>query len=191
MGRWQPDARGRLEQAALQLYTERGFDETTVADIAARAGLTERTYFRYFADKREVLFGGQEILAKAMTAAINEAPADATPLDMVAGALRSTGAMFNPLREHSRRRHAVIAANTALQERELIKLESLAALMADALQGRGVDQATAQLAAETGTALFKIAWERWIGDAGDIGVTGFEDLVDQTLHRLRGLATEQ
>src|SRR5688572_17688457 len=121
MGRWEPDARGRLERAALELYLENGYDQTTVAEIAGRAGLTERTFFRHFTDKREVLFRGDE-LAQAMADAIDSAPEGTAPLDAVAAALDSTSGFFRDRRPHARTRQTVINANPALQERELIKL---------------------------------------------------------------------
>ena len=163
MGRWEPDAQGRLEQAALELYLEHGFDRTTVAEIAARAGLTERTFFRHFADKREVLFRG-EVLANAMAAAVDAAPESAAPLDAVVAALESTSDFFADRRQHARQRQVVINANPALQERELIKLASLAATMADALRRRGAASATASLVAEAGIAVFKVAFESWLAD---------------------------
>lgn len=166
MGRWEPDAQGRLEQAALDLYLERGYDQTTVAEIAARAGLTERTFFRHFTDKREVLFLG-EVLANAMTAGVEATPETTTPLDAVAAALESTSDFFADRRDHARRRQVVINANPALQERELIKLASLASTMADALRRRGVTDATASLVAEAGIAVFKVAFETWLGDDTD------------------------
>lgn len=166
VGRWEPNAQGRLEQAALDLYVEQGFDETTVAEIAARAGLTERTFFRHFADKREVLFRGRE-LADALGAAIDVAPAATAPLDAVAGALESLSDFFADRRPHARRRQAVIAANPSLQERELIKLASLATTIGDALRRRGVADPTASLVAEAGIAVFKVAFENWLTDPAD------------------------
>src|SRR5215472_8796232 len=121
MSRWQPNARGRLEQAALELYCERGFDQTTVTEIAERAGLTERTFFRYFADKREVLFWGQDRLRELYVRTIEAAPKSASPIDMVAAALEAAVPVFNERRELARQRQAVVAANPGLQERELIK----------------------------------------------------------------------
>src|SRR2546429_4722395 len=152
MGRWEPNARGRLEQAAMELYGERGFDQTTVAEIAARAGLTERTFFRHFADKREVLFSGSEMLAELLAAAVADAPDLATPLDAVAAALEAVGALLEESRgrDFARARRSIIAANAELQERELIKLASWADTLAGALRDRGVDDRAATLAAETG-----------------------------------------
>ena len=166
VGRWEPNAQGRLEQAALDLYLEQGFDATTVAEIAARAGLTERTFFRHFADKREVLFRGRE-LADALGAAIDAAPAATTPLDAVAGALESLSDFFADRRPHARRRQAVIAANPSLQERELIKLASLATTICDALRRRGVADLMAGLVAEAGIAVFKVAFEHWLTDPAE------------------------
>jgi AcrR family transcriptional regulator len=164
MSRWEPGARGRLEQAALELYIERGFEQTTVAEIARRAGLTERTFFRYFADKREVLFWGAGTLQELLVSAVASAPDSQAPIDAIAAALESAGALFQERREHSRQRQAVIAANTGLQERELIKLASLSAALADTLRRRGVKDPAASLAAEAGIAVFKIAFERWINE---------------------------
>ena len=161
MSRWQPNARGRLEQAALELYTERGFDPTTVAEIAERAGLTERTFFRHFADKREVLFWGQNALIELATTSIASAPESASPIDAAGYALRAMGEMLDGRREHARRRQAVIAANPGLQERELIKLASLATAMAEALRRRGVAEPTSTLTAEMAVTVFKVAFGRW------------------------------
>src|ERR1700676_1213721 len=94
MVRWKPGARGRLEQAAMELYSERGFDQTTVAEIAERAGLTERTFFRYFADKREVLFWGKGALMELVTKPIADAPDSASPIDAAGAALKATGELF-------------------------------------------------------------------------------------------------
>src|SRR6516162_1639943 len=167
MGRWEPNARGRLEQAALELYVERGFERTTVAAIAGRAGLTERTFFRHFADKREVLFWGQDALRELLVSRIAAAPDSVAPVDAVAAALEAAGAVLQERREYARRRQAVIAANAGLQERELIKLASLASALADALRRRGVTDPAASLTAEAGIAVFKIAFERWVSDTGE------------------------
>ena len=171
MSRWQPNARGRLEQAALELYTERGFDQATVAEIAERAGLTERTFFRHFADKREVLFGGQETLFEVVTTHIAAAPDSASPIDAVGEALRAVGEMFEGRRDHARRRQAVIDANPGLRERELIKLASLSAAIADGLTRRGVAEPAAKLTAETAVAVFKVSFDRWINGRKDQDLT--------------------
>ncbi|MDF2824159.1 MAG: Bacterial regulatory protein tetR family [Mycobacterium sp.] len=163
MGRWEPDAQGRLERAALELYLERGFDQTTVADIAERAGLTERTFFRHFADKREVLFRGAE-LAQSIAAALDEVPHSVSPLDAVADALESMSDFFDGRRPYSRQRQTVINANSALQERELIKLASMAAMIGAALRERGLAEPAASLTAVAGIAVFKVAFERWLDD---------------------------
>jgi AcrR family transcriptional regulator len=164
MSRWEPNARGRLEQAALALYRERGFEQTTVAEIAARAGLTERTFFRYFADKREVLFAGSGELQDLLVSTLAGALDSAAPIDAVAAALEAAGAVLQERRNHARQRQAVIAANAELQERELIKLASLSAALADTLRRRGVRDPAASLTAEAGIAVFKIAFERWINE---------------------------
>ena len=164
MARWEPDAAGRLVEAAMQLYRERGFDRTTVADIAARAGLTERTFFRYFADKREVLFSGSGTLQELLVAKVASAPASTPPIDVVAGALAETASFFEPRRDFARQRHALIVAHAELQERELIKMASLAVAIGEALRRRGVPDSVASLAAEAGITIFKRAFEAWVGD---------------------------
>ncbi len=165
MGRWEPNARGRLEQAALELYVERGFEQTTVAEIAQRAGLTERTFFRHFADKREVLFQGAASLQELLVNAVAGTPASSAPIDAIAAALAAAGAVLGERRESARQRQTVIAANPELRERELIKLASLATALANALRARGVRDPTAGLAAEAGIAVFKIAFERWVDES--------------------------
>jgi AcrR family transcriptional regulator len=171
MGRWEPDARGRLQQAAMELYIERGFDQTTVAEIASRAGLTERTFFRHFADKREVLFWGSGLLQDLMVHAVADAPDSAAPIDAVAVAAEAAGAMMEERREAVRQRQAIIAANPELQERELIKLASLSSAIAGALRQRGVGEPAASLTAEAGIAVFKIAFQQWVNDAGQADLT--------------------
>jgi AcrR family transcriptional regulator len=173
MGRWEPDARGRLERAALELYGERGFDQVTVAEIAERAGLTERTFFRHFADKREVLFWGEGALHALFVNSVADAPDSAAPIDVLAAALEAVGPMFDGRREQARERQAVIAANAGLQERELIKLSSLATGIAEALRRRGVGEPAASLTAETGVAVFKVAFERWLAANEDQGLSEF------------------
>jgi AcrR family transcriptional regulator len=164
MGRWEPDARGRLIVAALELYAERGYDDTTVADIAARAGVTERTFFRHFADKREVLFDGAGQLQERVLAAIAAAPADASPFDIMGDAMRRAGEHLDELGEFARRRAAVVASTPSLQERELLKLAALSAASAGALRARGVREPIASLAAELGGAAFKVGFETWTHD---------------------------
>jgi AcrR family transcriptional regulator len=177
MTRWKPDARGRLGQAAMELYGERGFEQTTVAEIAQRAGLTERTFFRHFADKREVLFDGAAALQANLVEGVAAAPAGAAPIQVVAAALRSIVAVFDDRRPFVRERQAIIAAHPELQERELIKLAALAASLAGALHERGVGEPDASLAAQAGIAVFRIGFERWI-TAPD-GGPGLAEVMDE------------
>lgn len=170
MARWEPNARGRLEDAALDLFTERGYDKTTIAEIAQRAGLTERTFFRHFADKREVLFGASNPLLGVLTDAVTAAPTDTPPLDAVAAALNSAAAILQERRSYARRRQAVITANEELLERELVKLAVLAEGLATALRSRGAGATEAAVAAETGIALFRAAYASWLAadDTADL-----------------------
>ncbi|MEV7499677.1 TetR family transcriptional regulator [Streptomyces sp. NPDC093018] len=162
MGRWEPNTRERLAKAALDLYGERGFEQTTVAEIARSAGLTERTFFRHYADKREVLFSGAIELEQLFTQAVVGAPPSAAPIDAMAAGLDAICAVFEERRDFARKRQAVISATAELRERELIKLASLAAALTETLRGRGVPPSVAALTAETGVAVFKVAFERWI-----------------------------
>jgi AcrR family transcriptional regulator len=167
MGRWEPNARGRLEQAAMELYGERGFEQTTAAEIAKRAGLTERTFFRHFADKREVLFSGAGSLQELLVSTVAGAPGSAAPIEAVAAGLEAAGAALQERRAFARQRQRIIAANTELQERELIKLASLASAIADTLRRRGVTEPAASLTAEAGIAVFRIAFDRWVSDTDE------------------------
>jgi AcrR family transcriptional regulator len=164
MARWEPDARGRLEQAALELFVERGYDNTTVADIADKAGLTERTFFRHFADKREVLFSGSDALRELLASSVAAAPKSVAPIEAVGAALEAASEVLHERRAIVQRRQAVINANPELRERELIKLASFADVLADALRERGVKDPGAKLTAEAGIAGFKIAFNRWAID---------------------------
>ena len=162
MARWEPNAPERLAQAALDLFTERGYENTTVIDIAQRAGLGKTTFFRHFQDKREVLFG-RGTVNELLTEAVAAAPADATPLEAVAHALDAVGReVFTPARrEFTARRRAVIAAHSELKEREALKNLGLIASMTSALKQRGVPDLTARVAANLGALASTIAYERW------------------------------
>ncbi len=166
MSRWEPDARGRLEQAALDLFSERGFDQTTAAQIAERAGLTERTFFRHYTDKREVLFGQAHGLSQAVIETFTAIPETVAPIDAVDSTLEAIADRFFDY-ERARRRYAVIMANTELRERELIKMACLSADLADALRRRGVAEPAASLAAEAGITVYKVGFQRWMAGTGD------------------------
>jgi AcrR family transcriptional regulator len=186
MTRWQPDARGRLALAALELYSERGFDQTTVAEIARRAGLTERTFFRHFADKREVLFAGSELLRERLVHGIEEAPDGLAPIDLVGAALESAAEVFGQRDGATRARLAVVAANPELQERDLIKMAALGVALAAALRARGVAEPAATLAAEAGIAVMKIAYQRWADGTGDASL---RQVIRESLAQLKAVAT--
>lgn len=185
MGRWAPGAETRLRLAALELFAERGYEETTVAEIAERAGLTARTFFRYFSDKREVLFGGSDVLTQRFTTAARSAPADASPIRVVAAALDEFAVMVGEDRHWSRQRRAVIDATPELLERELVKLATMSAALAGVLRERGVGDLEATLAAETGVAVLRTAFERWTDDDVDASL---EDLMRESLAKLQGIA---
>ncbi len=148
------------------LYAEQGFEKTTAAEIAARAGLTERTFFRHYADKREVLFYGMDSLADILVRAVADAPISAGPMDAVGAALQAVAELVQENPEYARLRNAVVSANAELRERELIKLAELAAAMAAALRDRGIPEPAASLAAETGVAVYRVAFARWISEPG-------------------------
>ncbi|ARJ06454.1 TetR family transcriptional regulator [Cnuibacter physcomitrellae] len=162
MGRWEPNAPGRLTVAALDLYVERGYEQTTVAEIAARAGVTERTFFRHFTDKREVLFDGSSGLIELLVDGTASAPTDASPLEAVQVALEVAAERFFEQRaDFARKRQRVLAANPPLAERELMKLTTFAAAISGALRDRGVPAAAAQMAAEAGMVALRVAFSRW------------------------------
>jgi AcrR family transcriptional regulator len=186
MTRWEPNAHGRLQLAALELYSERGYDQTTVSEIARRAGLTERTFFRYFADKREVLFYGSGMLQDRLVQGVDDAPAALPPIDAIGAALEAAAGPIEEIRDFSRQRQAIIAANPELQERELIKLATLAAVVADALRRRGVKDPAASLAAEAGIAVFKIAFQRWVSGTGEETLA---QAIQQSLAEMKTIAT--
>ncbi len=188
MGRWEPNARGRLEIAAIELYGELGFEQTTVLQIARRAGLTERTFFRHFADKREVLFSGSAALRDLLVDRVTDAPPDAAPFDVVAAAIEAPGALFEERRASSRTRQRVITANAELQERELIKLATLSAAIAEALRGRGVPEPAASLTAEAGIAVFRVAFGRWVVDER---LRPWSELVRETFEELKAVTAAQ
>jgi len=185
VGRWEPGAAGRLREAALQLYVERGFEQTTVAEIAQRAGLTARTFFRYFADKREVLFAGSASLEAGMVSALESAPKDATPIEAVAAALDDAATTLGQHHDFSRQRYAVIEANAELRERELIKMASLSAALAGGLRRRGVPEPDASLAAEAGIVVLRVAFERWVSEPHDGDLSR---LMRESLERLSVVA---
>jgi AcrR family transcriptional regulator len=188
MGRWEPNARGRLAQAALRLYAEQGFDQTTVAEIARLAGLTERTFFRHFADKREVLFYGSEMARDLLARAVADSPASATPMEAVGAAIQAVGAALAENPERVRLRDAVVSANAELRERELIKLAAFASAMAGALRERGTAEPAASLAAETGIAVFKAAFARWISEPGQPDLPG---IIRESMQELSGMLTDR
>ena len=187
MGRWEPGARARLEQAAMELYAERGFDETTVAEIARRAGLTERTFFRHFGDKREVLFGGSEGPLNRLASEVADASVEATPIEAAAAGLMAVGAVIQERRgrEGARARQAILAQNPELQERELIKMAAWAAVVARALRGRGVADPSATLTAEVALAAFRVAFGTWVGPGNQ---RDLPDLIRESFDRVTELA---
>ncbi len=168
----------------MELYSERGFEQTTVAEIAMRAGLTERTFFRHFADKREVLFAGAGALQELLVNAVADAPSSLAPIEVLAAGLETVGTLFGERRESSRQRQKIIAANAELQERELIKLASLASAVADTLRRRGVKDPAASLTAEAGIAVFRIAFELWVEETNQ---QDFPQLIRESLEELRAV----
>lgn len=183
MAKNEEDVRVRLQRAALELFRERGYDRTTAAEIAARAGVTERTFFRQFPDKREVLFDGEAVLGTALTAAIAAVPNGLGPLDTLFRAFRLVLPLLDANRPYAQPRHEVIAATPALHERELAKIAALSDALAAALQARGVSDLQAVLAAQTGMAAFTHATLAWLNDPEP----GLAERLDLARHELMAL----
>lgn len=169
MGRWQPDARARLESAALEEFGERGYDTVTVAEIAARAGLTERTFYRHFADKREVLFAGQDVLRDLLVERTAEALASAPPWAALERAFTAAAEAIAARGELPLRRQTVVEANQALRERELYKLDLIARSLGALLAEHGADGA--RTLGEASVAAFKVAFEEWVRVPGAAPLT--------------------
>jgi AcrR family transcriptional regulator len=186
MVRWEPGARERLQAAALELFATRGFEQTTAGQIAQSVGLTERTFFRHFADKREVLFYGQDQFLQAFLDGVDAAPPDASPLEVIASALHGAASFFpDERRAYSRMRQSVIDQNPALQEREQHKLAGLATTVAEALRARGISEPMATLAAQSGTTVFGIAFAQWLQEGERRSLS---DIASDVLHELLSLA---
>jgi AcrR family transcriptional regulator len=186
MARWEPNALERLVRAAVDLFAEQGYDATTVNEIADRAGLTKTTFFRYFPDKREVLFAGQDMHARLLADAIAAVPSPATPLEAVRTALDALTAVFtDDRREFSARLRPVIAGHSELQERSALKRAKLAEAVSDALHERGVSEPTATLAAELGIRAFRDAFDQWADPANRQTLT---ELTRHALDELRAAA---
>lgn len=185
MPRWKPDGYERLQAAAFDLFDEQGFDRTTVAEIAQRAGLTQRTFFNHFADKREVLFGMGSEFQERIVVEIAGCDASVPPLDAVVRALQAADdAMFEGGRTAVARRHDIVDANPELRERELGKQATLTTAVAGALQARGLDPDAAHLAAQAGMLVQEAAIRRWTrpGETRPL-----RDLLPETLQSLRAL----
>jgi AcrR family transcriptional regulator len=188
VGRWAPDARVRLETAALDLFVENGYEETTVAQIAERAGLNRATFFRHFADKREVLFAGEDVLAGLFADAIRAAPPEAKLIACLRAALAAVGDTMTPQRRATAgRRVLIVRADSALQERGQLKYARITSSIADALRERGVDDLTARLAADLCLLAFRVAFERWMKAAED---EPFPPFAVKALNDLRTRAAE-
>jgi AcrR family transcriptional regulator len=185
MSRWKPGARGRLQQAAIELFGEQGFEHTTVAEIAERAGLTERTFFRYFEDKREVLFEGADELRHLLEVTVADAPQTTGPLATIEAGLDAVGGVLENRKAFARQRQRVITANAELRERELIKLSSWSDALAEALRRRGVAPPVASLTAEVAMAVFRTAFARWIEESGD---RRLGELIADSFDELRALS---
>jgi AcrR family transcriptional regulator len=170
MSRWQPDARDRLERAALDLFSERGFDGVTVPEITARAGLTTRTFHRHFADKREVLFADAGQMPALATRLIMEAPRGLGPIDVVAHGLPVIASAFEGRLGPLKQRKAVIDSHDGLRERELRKMEQLTGSITEAFRRRGVDQLTAAVVAETAVGVVKVGLRCWLESDGQVAL---------------------
>jgi AcrR family transcriptional regulator len=186
MSRWKPDAPGRLQQAAAELFRDNGYDQVTVADIAKRAGLTERTFFRHYADKREVLFGGATLFHDELERALAAVPPETPTLEAVQIAVEAISTLMQGRRALARERQKIVVAHADLQERDLIKRATLTATLAQALQRRGAAESAASLAADMGVGVFYVGFVQWLNDPADRELV---EIVHEGFDQLRGLAS--
>jgi AcrR family transcriptional regulator len=188
MARWEPGARGRLERAAFELFRERGFEQTTVTDIAARAGLDKRTFYRLFGDKREALFSGGQHVSEVMTEALDRTPsvADAPFAAVIAGFRHVAEEIFADLLDQARTRQSIIESSSDLMERESLKSGLLTRAVTEALRARGVSETAAALAAESGSTVFRFAFARWIEPGNEVPLA---DLIATVAAELRTVTT--
>ena len=181
------DVRTRLQVAALELFSERSYDRTTAAEIAARAGVTERTFFRHFPDKQEVLFDGEALVRTALSAAVADAPNGLGPLDMLFRAFRAFQSTLEDSWSYSKPRHELISVTPTLHERELAKIASLTDALVIALKARGVADLRAALAARAGMAAFELVTNAWLDDPS----VGLGERFDGAFHEMRALLDDR
>jgi AcrR family transcriptional regulator len=181
MSRWEPDPKGRLQRAAMELFLERGYAGVTVADITQRAGLTKRSFFNHFADKREVLFADSEAFQRTLTDALAAVDPAADPLEAATAALTQAGRSLAGYGQVAAPRRDLIASSTELQERELVKMASLCRALQDGLRARGAMPAAARFAAEAAITVFNAAYDDWI----DHPDADFAALMMRALDQLR------
>lgn len=187
MARWQPGARERLQAIAMQLFADRGFERTTVAEIARAADLTERTFFRHFTDKREVLFAGQDDFLHLFTDPIDQAPQGTAAYELIRLSLEAAGRFFpDERRAFARVRASIIDTEPALQERELAKLATLKVRLGELLRRRGIAEPAATLAAETGVTIFHLSFQQWIADKEERSMS---EIARERLDSLAALVT--
>ncbi|ROS43338.1 TetR/AcrR family transcriptional regulator [Amycolatopsis thermoflava] len=164
MGRWPGGTQQRLQEAAIKLFSESGYDSTTVADIAGTAGVTERTFYNHFADKRDVLFPDQQQFIAEVAEAVTAAPPGQPPLDTILAALRHTADWFDQHRDAAQRRRKILDTRAELRERELAKMAALDTAIAAALRERGCPTGTATLTAVAAVAAYRLAVDTWLTD---------------------------
>ncbi|WP_413759886.1 TetR/AcrR family transcriptional regulator [Streptomyces sp. MMBL 11-3] len=186
MGRWEPDARGRMQRAALELFAERGYEQTSAGDIAERAGVTERTFFRHFPDKREVLFAGTP-MDEVMHDGVLAAPEHATPHEAALAGMRAGAALLEERRDYAALRARVVEATPPLRERELFKSAAMTAATYRALRTRGVSEPVADLAAHSAVTVFRVGFMRWVDARNDAAQQSFADIITATAAELRAL----
>lgn len=189
MPRWDPQARERLRDAAIELFLELGYENVTVTEIAERAGLTRRTFSRYFADKRDVLFAGSDELPPALAHAVLVADADMEPFDALVAGLTAVGSILGdrvaPL---AQQRRAIISASAELRERGRTKFAEVSEALSEALAERGVEPVYATLLANVGVAIFQSGFSRWVDDPATIDLA---DRITEAADELRAATAQQ
>ena len=188
MARWEPGTKERLRGAALARFVAHGYDETSVEEIAGDAGVTERTFFRHFPDKEEVLFDEDDDLLTVLLSGVHDHLADAPrsivePLAVARAAVRRLGTTFEGDRTRHRQRARVLSSSPALVSRQLLKEQRWTEALTQELVAAGVDRRRAAAAAATAGIGLRLAYAEWTGGARTASLVTLLDRYEAHLDR--------